>query len=257
MKKIIAFALCLTMMLSLCGFAYASEIGEDDYGLPDEVAGLLGETGYVLVEDGVPRSITEEEYHVIVDTEVVEPIQNQHSLDIQFVGEDGISPYSYDPVFFYEFEPTGSVKKYLGETYRVAAVYTSADTIQMEVTNTHTESRTVTETGGVEITTEIRSRIYAGISANYSYATSATSSTSQSITGVFKPNYNCTYSTVVFQPRVVEITGNLNYYQSYQATLTLLHTYTAKAQYPATINSSSSILDGIYSVKAADNANSL
>lgn len=252
MKKfahgILSGALVAALLVSASPTVFAAE--PEYNGTLDEVSTLLAETGYVLVEDGVPRVITEEEYVEIVNSVEYDEPAPQATND----SDEEITTRSYIPSFFYTFKPTSSEKSYLLKYYKVSPTYVSSQVSTISVTETHTESRTVTNSAGFTLTAEVKNAIFNGVSASYSYSTSATSSKSSSVTGVMKPKTQYTYSAVYFQPRIYTVTGNLNYYQSYQGTSTLLSSGQAKAQYPCT--TSSGILDGIYFVYGANNMNS-
>lgn len=217
----------------------------------DEHASLW-KTGYVLVENGEPRSITAEEYERLMNTEVVDdPCINTAMIDSTLPNDD---THSYIPTYSYQYVNLTSTKKYLNTTYRVSPIFVSADFNSINVTETCTVTATVTKSAGLALTSAIKSAILSGGTLTFGYSTSESSATGTSVGGSFPPKTGYTYSAVVFQPRVHVVTGDVNYYQTYQGTQDLLATYkNVESQYPVT--SSRGWLDGIYSVKGADSPN--
>lgn len=251
-------------MLFLHYFPYGTFIPAAAFAPPGNVSpphGLatlneaLSATGYVLVENGDIRSITAEEYQRIIMPEALsEDVLYNNIHETLPIAPSQISPQSYVPSFRWQFYPESSTAKFLLTEYRVSPIYESASTSEIVLTYSHTETRTVTQTAGIALSSSAEDAIYTGVSLSYSYASSAASSMSDEITQTMVPSTQYKYSAVVFRPKVYEITGRLCYYQAYQGTVTLLSEGTVIAQYPC--STSGGMLDGVYRLMGSNSLNS-
>ena len=229
-KKMFILLLTLAMLFSINTPVYAGEETIESFDI------ALGNgqhiTAAVLVENGVARSLTENEY-----LDVVEEYISTNDISLEnHVTQNG---NSVGPRVTYSFTPTVKMMAYAGAR-RVSPIYSNATSLS--VTNSTTFTRTATETGGVSVTSGISSVVDAKVSATYGLSISATSANGSSVTATFSPSGNYTYSAVVFSPRIAIIKGTLKSgSKSYDMTW----------HYP--VKSSNGILDGVYTICESDN----
>lgn len=229
-RKILGFALILVLILTVSVPAYCNEETET----PFDISMGNGEhiTAAVLVENGVAKALTENEYLELTKEYVAE---NNNRLENDAV----VAANILEPKATYTFTPTAKMLAYAGAR-RVSPIYTNATSLS--VTTTTTFTRTATETGGVSVTAGISSVVDAKVSSTYNLSVSATSSKSSSVTGTFKPSGKYTYSAVVFSPRIAIVKGSLKSGSK---------EYDMTWHYP--VKGSSGILDGVYAISESDN----
>ena len=202
-------------------------------------------TSYILVENGVPRQISAEEYYSLLHTPVQSTIYNT-----QETSTTALPAYNY----YYVFEGTSeSLAFHPSLESRVSNIYSNISSLTVTASMTYT--RTITNSAGLSITSDIQSAIDSKVNLAYSRSTSATSSQSSSITGVFTPSGAYTYSCVTFIPRLSTVTGTLSLYQSVDGIVSRVsYTPGVQAMYPVSV---SGYLDGIYQLRESNNYNSL
>ncbi len=240
MKRILAILMVIAMIsvTTICGFAGTGEDGHFD--VMDEKG--LHTTMAVLVQDGIAYSLTEEEY------ESLDFIEGEESLSFEeeSFGEIGIMPLNS---VYYKFIPS-SISKALSSSdkRRVSALYENAFSVR--VTEKVSFTRKIVETGGLTVTTAIKNIIDTKVEATYSVKKTASSSTSTTVTGTFKPSGKYTYSAIVFTPRIGTIKGECQFRQSWDGSDTLLSKYSMTLKYPCV--TSSGICDGVYALKESN-----
>jgi hypothetical protein len=248
MKKICFSILPLAVLLLTSTITFAQSDTES-FDVMEE--GGLHTTHVVIVEDGEIYCPTEKEYLSFLDNENFEgePLQSSNKTvtenDENFNTLNSMNSSSITPrtSLYYKFKPTERYRYYASNSVRVSAIYDNAS--QISVTNTVSKTRYNSVSGGISITTGIKKKVDAAVSASYSYESSASSSTSSSITGVFEPSGKYRYSAIVFQPRWARITGTLQFRQSFEGEDTLISSYTQKWIYPV---NSGGLFDGVYSL---------
>lgn len=251
MKRITSAILSLLLLFSCSVMAFSVDEGSEYTSPLAEIVDILSETGYVLVIDGVPSSITEAEYLELLSTEFHDTTRISETALTPSATNSFTSPQSVIPSYFYKFVPSSSTYAVSSSASRVSPIYVSADVSSISVKSTVTKTRTATYAGGLTISSSIKSAVFSGVEATYSYSTSATSSTSTSVTGTFTPKTAYTYTAIMFKPMIRTISGTLEYYQNAGSTTTLLASYSATAQYPKTV-SGSSLLDGVFYAKGSN-----
>ena len=133
-------------------------------------------------------------------------------------------------------------------TKRVSPIYQNATSVS--VTATSSFERMVTNSGGLTFTTQVKSVVDATVEAQYSYAVSASSSTSSSVTGTFTPSGNKPYCAVLFTPHIATISGVVTETLSAMGSGSTT-TYNCTLKYPVSVNH---FLDGLYRLSESNNS---
>lgn len=236
-KKFLSLLLALAMCLSLSVPTWAETTSNINSYSFDVLENGLHIAKVILVENGISRQLTKEEYLNLSPTFISASHENTMLLPIH--KNDIITPRGYT----YSFSPTSSTVYHDSSlARRVSAIFQNVSSLSVSTTMTY--ARTVSSSGGISLTTSILDVIDAEVNAEYGYSQSATSSTATSITGTFAPTGNYTYSAVCFKPAIATVRGVLT------ETLTAMGSsgstqYTCTFKYPVS-GATSGILDGIY-----------
>jgi len=121
------------------------------------------------------------------------------------------------------------------------------------VTSTTSYTRTVTQSGGLSLTSSVYAALDAGVKAEYSFVKTATSSTSSSVVGVLQPAGNKPYAAVVFTPNIATVKGVVTEYLSAMGSSGVNARYNCTVKYA---NMVSGNWDGIYEVVESNTGNS-
>lgn len=236
MKKWLCLILSIAMAFSMMLPAFAEPISpEDPYSFDIEENGLHL-TGAIVVEDGIPRRLTEEEYLEYSTTTIVEICDEPPLLDVSST----IMPRGYN----YSFSPTAcTVYTDYALQRRISPFYSWATAITATISTTH--EREVVSSGGISITANIYSVVDAEVDTQYEHSSSSSSSTSASIAGTYTPSGNYQYSAVVFTPRMALISGTLTEYLSAMGSSGVTNTYYCSFKYPTQVGY---YTDGIYGI---------
>jgi hypothetical protein len=246
------FALCLSLIfLQGCTADNGNEESTSSTG--NEPTNVICTTGYLLVENGIPREISDVEYAALINTK---DTQTEPDLSQQFKRESisfpGSITYSF-PSFFYAFSPTEITTSYADQYTRVSYIFEGASSFS-GYSGSYT--RTVTESGGVTVSEDMLDAIDGKVAASYSLSTSAAPAAGTSIGATFFPTGNDQYACICFTPKLTTVTGDLYDYQNYQGGITLLSvTSDIVIAYPH--QNSNGLLDGIYQVVESDDVNAL
>lgn len=236
MKKWLCLILSMAVMFSTILPAFAEPISpEDPYSFDIEENGLHL-TGAIVVEDGIPRRLTEEEYLEYSTTTIVEICDESPLLDVSST----IMPRGYN----YSFSPTACTVYFdplLKRTVSPLFEWTASVTASFSTTHT----RSVQSSGGLSLTANIWKVIDAEVAARYEYSSSSSSSVSSSIEATFEPSGNCRYSAVVFTPKVALISGTVTEYLSVMGSSGAMNTYYCSFKYPTQVGY---YTDGIYGI---------
>ncbi|MGF6375664.1 hypothetical protein M2140_000713 [Clostridiales Family XIII bacterium PM5-7] len=239
MKKIFIFLITLIIVFSTTMVSFAGT--EKQKFDVNENCGLHT-TAAVIVRNGVPYFLSEEEYRNI--SSVDENIDN--SSDIKY--DEDKTNVLLRTSYYYQFVPKSKTTAYVSsEKKRVSPIFERASSLTVSSKKTFT--RKVVESGGLSISAAISGAVDAGVKASYNYKKSATSTTSSSVTGTFKPSGKYRYSAVVFTPRIATITGECRFRQEWQGTDSILSRYNMTWKYPV---NNGTYLDGIYKLQEAN-----
>ena len=229
MKKVLSFVLTVVMVMSMSVTAFAAENEAKEFDIWTSDGQHI--TAAVLVENGEVYQLTENEYVALMNEDAV--VENTNETELQ-------TDSAITPMASYSFSPTKKTLAY-APAVRVSAIYSNAT--KLSVTSTTTYTRTVTETGGVTVTTGIKNVVDASVATTYSLSVSGSSSKSVGVTGEFKPSGNYTYSAIIFSPRIAIVDGTLKGASK---------SYSMKWHYPVT--GSNGLLDGVYALCEENNA---
>lgn len=198
-------------------------------------------TGAVLVENGIPRRLTKNEYLKLSTQEYVQ----KDMFDVKsFLQLAGTSPRAY----LYSFSPRSRV---IIDDYslqrRVSPIYANVSSISVTMSTSFT--RTVEHSGGITITNNILSSVDRAVEASYEYSSSSSSATGSSVSGTFEPPGEHLYAAVVFTPRTAIIEGVLTESLSAMGSSGVVATYNCSFKYPVSVGN---YLDGIYAICESD-----
>ena len=233
----------LSLLLAAVALVFSTTTTLSAYVADDAIV----TTSYVLVENGIARQISAEEYCSLLQN----PVQSStYVCDTQETSTAALPVYNY----YYVFEGTSeSLAFHPSLESRVSNIYSNISSLT--VTSSMTYTRTITNSAGLSITSDIQSAIDSKVSLTYSRSTSSTSAQSSSITGVFTPSGAYRYSCITFIPRLSTVTGTLSLYQSVDGIVSRVsYTPGVQARYPVSV---SGYLDGIYQLRESNDYNAL
>ena len=248
MKKLFCTVLSISILfLSMLQPTFATT----NTDTPEEVV----YTSFVLVENGIPRKINEEEYYALLSQ--TEP-DNSHFEELcpaPLLNQENVPVDLSYALQYYTFTPA-SKREYSATSLkcRVSTVYTNAASVAITTSRSYT--RTVTNTAGVSFTATIWDTVDTQVNAAYSYSVSAASEISAEIAATLPVSGRYTYSCVTFVPRLSEVTGRLDLYNVADGYQHWVAAYTGVTLlYP--VSSSRGFLDGIYAVAESNNSETL
>lgn len=250
MKKIICIAITAILLLTMITPAFAlpnvqeNANSDDAYSFDVTIDGLHV-TRAVIVENGIPRQLTEAEYVALMQASANEETicSSPASNNSNKVPEGETRGWTFT------FSPTShSDALDYSLTKRVSPIYQNATSVS--VTATSSFERMVTNSGGLTFTTQVKSVVDATVEAQYSYAVSASSSTSSSVTGTFTPSGNKPYCAVLFTPHIATISGVVTETLSAMGSGSTT-TYNCTLKYPVSVNH---FLDGLYRLSESNNS---
>lgn len=252
MKKSLAMLLTVVLSCVFVSSAYAEEDNRTSDIFLDNICKQLDEqakngdfcvaegdlyvTGCVLVIDGRCYVLSEKEY---LDYREMKGVEKEQIITKENIQNLENNPRSIDR----EFIPSRkTVKNDENKMKRVTAIFNTAGLDSVSVTNIYNFTRTCTTSQGVSLSAKDLGVIDAEVSASYSLSKSASSSTSESVTGVYSPSGKYSYMAVVFVPSLATVTGTYKVYANIMGCAEV-GSYNCTLVYPVT---NGRIFDGEY-----------
>lgn len=248
MKKLFSVMIVLMVVLSSTALGFAESQEDQKFDIVED--GGLHTTKVVVVKEGVAYSLTEKEYLELVSSEAYDSNPISDVTSKEELESTRIEPRT---AIYYKFVPKSITKAYVAaEKKRVSPIYERASSVQVSSKKTYT--RKVVTTGGLTVSASVSDAVDAGVQASYSVKKTASSTTSTTVTGTFKPSGSYRYSAVIFTPRIATITGECQIRQVWQGEDTALGRHNMTWKYPCVI--SGGVLDGIYKLQESNSTSS-
>lgn len=227
MKKITLCALCFLICLQLCSYALAVEKLEDFQYVKDEGV-YIG--NFILVENGISRTITYDEF---LKLNIPKEIKLKNNLQ-----RSAIEPRRAGVIYFSKFVETNRSEN-IDRTKKVA-VTPWFEARYNDEKITVGESKTITSSFSVSLTSNKKTQILAAAGASYSHSVS-TSTTFSGTQTIPKGKQG----RVMFAPTILTLKGNVeDYHQSDSALYpTLDKTTFVTSELPKKVGS---YADGLY-----------
>lgn len=242
-KRLCMFlAMLLILMMVTPAFAASAAPNEDEYTFAVEQENGLTICMAVVVENGIPRQLTKAEYLEIKEKTKANALEANNNDSVKFEKTARYETNAAWRGFSYSFAPSS---KEIVTDYtlarRISQIFKNADTISVTATTSYT--RSVTESGGLTMTSNALAALDAGVKAEYSFVKTATSSTSTSVVGVLRPAGIKPYAAVIFTPNLAKVQGVMTEYLSAMGSSGVYARYNCTVTYANMVGGN---WDGIY-----------